>query len=266
MEPIRGYQDRKDANMIYAMSGTEALAKRETIISPGTGIAHWGTEFFGPRSSRSVAPGPQATMTEMIPNETIVPHFHGVTQFQLFPAGSGTIGKAGEPLRPLVVQYKDRHTAYGPVVAGPQGLSFMALRIKTGDSAPVYLDKPGYREKLRPSKRRNWLSSPVALSIEPVMAHRKEAAWESLFDESKISDGMAAQVLRLGAGMKALGPDPKKSGGYYVFVANGSLAKDRQELPLWSMVVVESNEAGFEIQAGKKGLEALILQYPIEDD
>ena len=47
--------------MIYSMSGTEALQKREMINSPGTGIAHWGTVFFGPRSSTSVAPGPQAT-------------------------------------------------------------------------------------------------------------------------------------------------------------------------------------------------------------
>lgn len=252
--------------MIYTMSGTEALQRRETIISPGTGIEHWGTEFFGPRSSGSVAPGPQATMTDMTAHETIVPHFHGVTQFQLFPAGYGTIGKAAEPLRPLVVQYKDRHTAYGPVVAGPQGLSFMALRIKTGDSAPVYLDKPGYRAKLRPSKRRNWLSSPVSLSTESVMKFRKEASWEPLFDFAKINDGMAAHVLRLGTGQKALGPDPRLAGGYYVFVANGSLVKGGQELPLWSMIVVESNEAGFEIQAGKNGLEALILQYPIEDE
>ena len=251
--------------MIYAMSGTDALRKRETILSPGTGLTHWGTEFFGPRSSTSTAPGPQATMTDMLPNETIVPHFHGVTQFQLFPAGCGTIGKAKSELRPLTVQYKDRHTAYGPVVAGPQGLSFMALRFKTGDSAPVYLDRPGYREKLKPSKRRNLLSSPVVLSTQPVMQHRKEATWEALFDPHKIDDGMAAQVLRLGAGMKAEGPDPKHAGGYYVFVANGSLIKDGADLPLWSMVVVESNEAGFEIQAGSHGLEALILQYPIED-
>ncbi len=252
--------------MIYAMSGSEALQKREVIHSPGTGIEHWGTEFFGPRSSTTVAPGPQATMTDMSPHEALVPHFHGVTQFQLFAAGSGTIGKAADPLRPLVVQYKDRHTAYGPVVAGPQGLSFMALRIKTGDSAPVYLDRPGYREKLKPSKRRNWISSPVVLSTEPVREHRKEASWEPLFDAEKIDDGMAAHVLRLGAGMKAMGPDPRKAGGYYVFVANGSLAKDGHDFPLWSMVVVESKEAGFEIQAGKKGLEALVLQYPIEDE
>lgn len=252
--------------MIYTMSGSEALSKRETIISPGTGLAHWGTVFFGPRSSTSVAPGPQATMTEMRPNETIIAHFHGVAQFQLFPAGSGKIGKAGDEIRPLVVQYKDRHTAYGPVVAGPQGLSFMALRIRTGDSAPVYLDKPGYRDKLRPSKRRNWLSSPVTLSTEAVLMHREAVAWEPLFDAAKINDEMAAYLVRLGSGMKALGPDPKKSAGYYVFVANGTLNYHGQSLPLWSMVAVEPNEEPFEIVAGSKGLEALILQYPIEDD
>ena len=184
----------------------------------------------------------------------------------MFAGGSGTIGKARDELRPLVVQYKDRHTAYGPEIAGAQGLSFMALRIKTGDSAPVYLDRPGYREKIRPSKRRNLISAPVVLSTEPVMQFRQEAAWESLYDTTKIDDEMAAHVLRLGAGMNVTGPDPKKAGGYYVFIANGSLAKDGKEFPLWSMVVVESNEPGFVIQAGSMGLEALILQYPIEKE
>jgi hypothetical protein len=66
--------------------------------------------------------------------------------------------------------------------------------------------------------------------------------------------------------MAAMGPDPKAAGGYYVFVANGSLEQDGQDLPLWSMVVVESNEDGFEIRAGRKGLEALVLQYPREDE
>lgn len=251
--------------MIYTMSGTEALAKRHVISSPGTGIKHWATNFFGPRSSISAAPGPQATMTEMTPNETIIPHFHGMTQFQLFPAGAGAIGKKEEPILPLTVQYKDRHTAYGPLVAGPQGLSFMALRIKTGDSAPVYLDKPGYREKLKPGKRRNWIAPPVVLSTEPVMQYRETVSWEPLFDASKIDDEMAAHVVRLGANMSTMAPDPALSGGYYLFVANGSMLKAGAELPLWSMVVAESTEAALEIQAGAKGLEVLVLQYPRED-
>jgi len=97
--------------MIYTMSSTEALARRRVIKSPGSGIEHWGTEFFGPRSSTSVAPGPQATMSDLNPNETVLPHFHGTTQFQLFPAGSGTIGRSA--LQPLVVQYKDHRRRHG---------------------------------------------------------------------------------------------------------------------------------------------------------
>lgn len=252
--------------MIYTKNGTEALAARDVVISPGTGIKHWGTVFFGPRTSHGDAPGPQATMSDMNAHETIVPHFHGTTQFQLFVAGSGTIGARKTPIAPLTVQYKDHHTAYGPVIAGAQGLSFMALRIKTGNSAPVYLDKPGYREQLRPSKRRNLLSSPVAFSIAPVLEHRTEVAWEPLFQAEAIGDGMAAYVVRLGAGMTTPGPDPRRAGGYYVFVGNGTLASNGAELPLWSMVVVEPNEDGFKIRAGRAGLEALVLQFPREDD
>lgn len=250
--------------MIHSISGVEALARRHVVKSPGTGIDHWGTEFFGPRSSTSVAPGPQATMSEMNAHETIVPHFHGTTQFQIFAAGSGRLGRDGI-LQPITLQFKDHHTAYGPVVAGAQGLTFMALRIKTGDSAPVYLDKPGYRDKLKPSKKRNLVSSPVGLSIAPVMQYRKEAVWESLYAEHDIKDEMAAHMLRLGAGMAASGPDPKRSGGYYLFVANGTLDWAGTELPRWSMIAVESNEDAVEIRAGASGLEVLIMEFPRED-
>jgi hypothetical protein len=202
-------------------------------------------------------------MSDLNPHETIVPHFHGVTMFQLFLAGSGTIGAQRKVLEPLTVQFKDHHTAYGPVIAGPQGLTFTALRMFTGNSEPVYLHKEGYREKLRPSRRRNLTSAPVKFSIDPVLSARTEAAWEPLLDES--DDGMAAHVVRLGPGMSVQGPDPKVAGGYYVFVGNGSLAHAGEDLPLWSMVVVEPNEEKFEIRAGARGLEALLLQYPREE-
>ncbi|HYC46943.1 MAG TPA: hypothetical protein VED01_15815, partial [Burkholderiales bacterium] len=237
--------------MIYTRSGADALAQRNVVISPGTGNQHWGTVFFGPRSSSGRAPGPQATMSELDANETILPHFHGVTMFQLFIAGSGTIGRRGQVLEPLTVQFKDHHTAYGPVTAGPQGLSFVALRMITADSAPTYIDKPGAREKLQPSRRRNLTSSPVKFSVEPVMQARKAAAWETVFEEA--DDGMAAQVVRLGAGLTAHGPDPRRAGGYYVFVGNGSLIHREEELPLWSMVVVQPNEEKFEFRAGPRG-------------
>lgn len=248
--------------MIYTRSGVEALAQRQTIVSPGTGNEHWGTVYFGPRSSAGSAPGPQATMSELRANETIVPHFHGVSMFQCFIAGSGTLGARKQVIERLTVQFKDHHTAYGPIISGPQGLSFVAMRMYTGNSEPVYLDKPGYREKLQPSKRRHLTSEPVRFSTAPVMQSRTEVVWETLFQD--VEDGMHAQVVRIGAGMTVAGPDPRAAAGYYVFVGNGSLLHNGEELPLWSMVVVEPTEEKFEIRAGDLGVEALVLQYPRE--
>jgi hypothetical protein len=95
------------------------------------------------------------------------------------------------------------------------------------------------------------------------MQSRQEPVWETVFEET--DDGMAAQIVRLGAGKTANGPDPKRAGGYYVFVGNGSLMRGEEELPLWSMVVVEPNEDKFELCAGPRGVEALVLQYPREE-
>jgi hypothetical protein len=249
--------------MIYARSGVDALAKRDRVISPGTGIEHWGTIFFGPRTSTKNAPGPQATMSELQAHETIKTHFHGVTMFQLFVAGSGTIGNRGQVLKPLTAQFKDHHTAYGPVTAGAQGLSFVALRMYTGDSKPTYIhNKVEAREKMQPSKRRNLTSDPVGFSIEPVLRARKEVAWETVLEDD---DGLAAMVVRLGANMSVQGPDPKLAGGYYVFIGNGTMQHDGAELSLWSIVVVENNEDKFEIRAGGDGLEALVLQFPLSE-
>ncbi|RPH75269.1 MAG: hypothetical protein EHM80_16490 [Nitrospiraceae bacterium] len=201
----------------------------------------------------------------MSANETILPHFHGVIQFQIFPAGSGTMGR--EQIQPLMVQYKDRHTAYGPLVAGPNGCTFIALRNRTGDSAPVYLSKPGYKDKLKPSKRRNWISRHIPLSTRPIMKYRKDVSWEPIYDaERKIADEMDAKIVRLGEGMSVLGPDPKIGNGYYVFVANGSLVREGSELPLWSVVYVDPSEEPVSIEAGPTGLDALVLQFPKDDD
>ena len=130
----------------------------------------------------------------------------------------------------------------------------------------MYLSKPGYREKLKPSKRRNWISPHIALSTRPIMQFRKEVSWETVFEPAKIKDELSAQLLRLGAGMSALGPDPKVGGGYYVFVANGSMEADGQTLPQWSAVYVEPTEDAYEIKAGRIGLEALVMRFPTDDD
>lgn len=249
--------------MIYVKSGAEAIDGFYVREYPQfDNKKHWCSDIFGPRYSHAKAPGPQALMVDMEPAEVVRPHFHGTAQFQLFPAGSGTIGRKNEPIQSLMVQFKDRHTAYGPLVAGPNGLTFISLRVFTGVSAPVYLDDPNFREKLKPSKRRNWLSPRLELSTVSILLHRAAPVWEPLWDPATIDDEMNAQLLRLGAGQSVAGPDPARAAGYYVFVVNGSLAHGGQDLGVWSMAVVEPTEESFVITAGAKGLEALVLEFP----
>ena len=248
--------------MIYTRTGQEALAGRYVKEIPEFNKRHWVSDIFGPRQSYGKAPGPQALMADMEPHEVVQPHFHGTAQFQLFPAGVGTLGRKAQPIESLMVQFKDHHTAYGPITAGPHGLTFISLRVFTGVSAPVYLSDPDYRDKLKPSKRRNWLSPRVRLSTPSVMQYRREPQWESLWDPATIDDEMNAQVLRLGAGQTVAAPDPRRAAGYYVFVVNGSMNHQGEDLGHWSMTVVEPTENEFEISAGASGLEALVLEFP----
>jgi len=250
--------------MIYAINGSRALQDMQVVTSRGTGQQHWSAQFFGPRdTSTTTDMRPHSLVTEMAPDETILPHFHGVAQFQVFSGGSGKMGRNN--VQPLMVQYKDRFTAYGPVIAGPQGLTFFAMRMQARDSSPVYLNRPDSREKLKPSKRRNLFSQPLVLSTAPVLEHRREASWESLYPESH-ADGLSAHLLRLGGGMSVMGPDPGAAGGHYLFVVNGSLDRPGEVLPLWSMVAAEPDGEAMEIRAGKAGLEVLVLQFPRETE
>lgn len=247
--------------MIQAMTAAQALQGRHIIKSRGTGEEHWRTDFLGLRSDGQPRNEPQAFLIEMSPNETIVPHFHEVDQFQVFVAGGGGLGRNNEIAHPIAVHYADHHTGYGPINAGPQGFSYFTLRAKT-DPGAVYLHQPGYREKLKPSKQRHRLAHDITLSTEPVLLSRGAVALERLLEEADDADGLGAFMLRMGPGMKTAGPDPRGTGGQYYLVVNGSLACNGASYPAWSTIFVDSAEAPLELHAGPKGLEALILRYP----
>ena len=153
--------------MVQAVAGEQALKQRKVVTSGGTGAQYWRTNFLGKRGDGQLSEDqPQAFLVEMSANETIVPHFHEVDQFQIFVAGSGGMGR--NAAAPLVVHYADHHTGYGPINAGPQGYSYFTLRAKS-DPGAHYLHKPGYRDLLKPSLKRHATVSGVALSTEPVL-------------------------------------------------------------------------------------------------
>src|SRR5438270_10165150 len=74
----------------------------------------------------SDASSPHAFLVEYDPNRVSRQHFHEVDQFQIIVAGKGKIGR--HALQPYSVHFARAHTPYGPLVAAPEGMTFLTLR------------------------------------------------------------------------------------------------------------------------------------------
>jgi len=245
--------------MVQAVAGEQALKGRRAIKSRGTGEEHWRCDYLGKPGDGQLKNEPQAFLIEMSANEVIVPHFHEVDQFQVFVAGSGSLGRNKDGAAPLSVHYADHHTGYGPINAGPHGYSYFTLRAKS-DPGAHYLHKPGYREALKPSAKRHGVASGITLSTEPVLMDRRELAVEPLIPDLA-SGGLDASLIRMGPGMSHTGPDPRATGGQYYLVLNGSLEFDMKNYSKWSTVFLTGEDSPLAFRSGPKGLEALLLQF-----
>lgn len=244
--------------MIQAVSGAVALQRRAPRKSKLSDSVHWRTPFIGGGSSGAIKDEPQAFLLEMNANEVLRQHFHQVNQFQIFVSGSGSMGRTTESLPPIVVHYSDHHTGYGPITAGPQGYGYFTLRAQH-DGGATYIGEPGYRDMLKPSRKRHF-TVPVVLSIAPVLAERRETTIEALTETG--DDGLGACLMRLGPSGQATGPDPRDGGGQYYLILNGSLEHEQKSYGPWSLVHVGATEGPFKVQAGSKGLEVMALMFP----
>ena len=247
--------------MIHAMNSSQALMDRRAIKMPGSDEDHhWRIGFLGGRADGSIKAEPQAFLIEMPADQVLEPHFHAVDQFQIFVAGSGSVGRNSEAAYPLLLHYADHHTAYGPITSGPHGYSYFTLRPKT-DSGAVYLNEAGYREQLKPSRKRHHIAH-ITLSTEPVLLNRSATTQETLIvNPDKDNDSLAAFMLRMGPRMKTAGPSPRASGGQYYLVLNGSLELNGVSYAPWSTIFVEPAEEPLALLAGPQGLEVLITQF-----
>ena len=251
--------------MVQAINGPQAIAGRISVTSKlSPDAAYWRSGYMGGRPSGVVVDDPQAFLLEMSAQQKLVAHFHEVDQFQIFVGGSGVIGRNKPATMANTMHYADHHTAYGPIVASAQGFSYFTLRAQT-DAGAVEIDKPGYREKLKPSKKRHFLSEMV-LSTAPVLADRQTSSLEVLIpNQDQYDDRLGAYLLRAGAGMTVSGPDPRGSGGQYYLVMNGGLTYKGADYPLWSLLFIGPNDEACTFTAGAAGVEVFIGQYPRRD-
>lgn len=72
------------------------------------------------------------------PGTVVDTHYHAVEQWQVFVDGSGTLGR--HSALPGALHYVDRYTGYGPIVAGPRGLTYFTIRAMS-DPGAQFLDR-----------------------------------------------------------------------------------------------------------------------------
>lgn len=198
---------------------------------------------------------PQGFLVEQPPGSVTPPHFHEVNQFQVFVAGSGVFGK--KPATPLMVHYAGGHTPYGPIAAGPEGVSYFTLRA-AWDPGAKYMPKS--RDLLKPVARRHRLLPRVELRGSAGRAGLEAAIVDVLHEPE--ADALAAYLVATPAHGAVACPSAEGSGGQYHVVVGGSLVREGKELPELSCYFATPDEPAGLIQGGGDGLEMLVLQFP----
>ncbi len=199
----------------------------------------------------SVGAGAQAFLVEQDPNWVTPSHFHLEQQFQVVVAGEGSIGR--HAAKPFMVHYAAAETGYGPITAGPEGISYLTLRAMA-DTGAWYLHKPGSRERMRPGlKREQAHASPATEAYAPL---------EVLI--APRNDGLAAHLVRLSSDATMQLPATAPDGGrFYVFTRGTAHAGDTQLESLGVMFAAAAEVPA--IIAGPEGADILVLQFPRAD-
>jgi hypothetical protein len=97
------------------------------------------------------------------------------------------------------------------------------------------------------------LAKNVRLSTGVLLENRKEVSLENVLDHVDDSDGLGAFMLRMGAGMKTAGLDPKVTGGQFYLVVNGSLQFEGVSYPAWSTIYASPTDMPLAVYAGPWG-------------
>jgi len=247
------------------LTADSAAARAANRRKTGNG---WHTTFIGKNRNTlqageappdSGALYPMAFLVEKEAGAVVRPHFHQADQFQVVVQGGGRLGL--HDIGTVAVHYTDAWSAYGPILAADEGVSWFTLR-NTWDPGAKYM--PAARSELRAARARHQHRESTSAPRAPWSAielGRLDAA-ESLM-EMDAADGMASWRFRLPGDATATGPDAGNGGGQFWIVLSGSAGCDGSApLPPDSCVFVGPEDGALAIGAGPDGAELLCVQFP----
>ena len=249
--------------MILTASSSEARAANRRKTGNG-----WHTSFIG-KNRNTLQPGeappasdalyPMAFLVEKEAGAVVRPHFHQADQFQVVVQGGGRLGR--HDIGTVAVHYTDAWSAYGPIVAAEEGVSWFTLR-NTWDPGAKYM--PGARSELRAARARHQhreSTSPPAAPWSTTELRGLDSV--DCVAEMTAPDGMASWRFRLPGEAAATGPDPGNGGGqFWLVLARRACCGGSALLPEESCVFVGPEDGALAVSAGPDGAELLCVQFP----
>jgi hypothetical protein len=196
---------------------------------------------------------PTIFLVEQPPNAVLAPHFHTQNQFQVVKEGSGTLGP--HTVGPGSVHYAGAFTGYGPLVAGPAGLSYFTIRAVYETGAHFL---PHARDKLQRGPKRH-AQGPVHAPLTPEAL----AALESARQVQLIAPqgDLEAFALQLPPSSSLELEEPRGSGQFQLVLA-GTLHTPQGRLQAWESRFISPGEEPGGCVAEASGLHLLVLQMP----
>jgi hypothetical protein len=232
--------------------GSASLAggtRHHRVLDNGFGFhrSEWMQSGSGPGLS------PTVFLVEQPPNAVLAPHFHTQNQFQVVKDGSGTLGP--HAVGPGSVHYAGAFTGYGPLVAGPAGLSYFTIRAVYETGANFL---PLARDKLQRGPKRH-AQGPVHEPLTPEAL----GALDSVRRVQLIAhqDDLEAFALQFPPFSKLEVGQPRGSGQFQLVLA-GALETPQGRLEAWESRYLSAGEDPGACAASSSGVHLLVLQMP----
>ncbi|MSP01492.1 MAG: hypothetical protein EXR07_10655 [Acetobacteraceae bacterium] len=229
----------------------------------------WNTSYIGKNRSTlregEAAPAPDivypvAFLVEKDAAAIVKPHFHSADQYQVVVQGGGRLGPHN--VDSVSVHYTDAYSAYGPIIASGEGISWFTLR-NAWDSGARYM--PAQRQVLRDARarfqHRESTCGPLTALSEAELAALTDVTGNAVIEETK--DGLGTWRYTVNPGGIALGPHPSTGGGQFWLVTSGlARVPGGALLPPNSTVFVGPDDAALAMTAGPSGADLLCMQFP----
>ncbi|MFO1026917.1 MAG: hypothetical protein U1E70_17230 [Acetobacteraceae bacterium] len=203
---------------------------------------------------------PMAFLVEKEGGAVVHPHFHQADQYQVIVQGSGRLGT--HDIATVAVHYTDAYSAYGPIVAAEEGVSWFTLR-NAWDPGARYM--PEHRRQLREARakyqHREATCGPLPPLTDAQLAALTAPDMAAVIEETQ--DGVGTWRYTVPAKGSIIGPDPASGGGQFWLVAAGSACVPGGALlPVQSVVFVAPHDAAATLLAGPQGADLICMQFP----